>query len=454
MATYDLSGSNKYYTLYKSLRGDILRGKIKKGEKLPSKRALAAELGVSVTTVQLAYEHLLAEGYIRSEERRGYFAEDAGGSAPRAEGREDVFSAPPALKKYAIDFTKSSPPVEMFPFSVWSRLMRGVLSESGEHLLERPSPDGDPALKRAVADYLYRSRGIDVSPRRIVIGAGAEHMYGIIVRLLGREAVIAVENPSYAPIAREYALYGAKCTPVRVLKDGADISEIARSGAAAAHLSPAHQFPTGAVTPATNRARLVDWAAGSGGYIIEDDYDGEFRLSGKPLLSVYGLCPERTIYINTFSKSLAPSMRMCYAVLPPELYEKYMRLYGGAAGLVPLFEQRALAAMLDGGYFERHIRRLRGYYRTAREKILNAVELSGERCDIYDTGGGPHMVVKFPAAGSDGEIKKRAAEKGVKLKCLSDYLIAPADGYEGCAVINYSGVTERQLKLIEGQGGA
>ena len=293
MYNYDLSGKNKYYTLYSLIRDDILRGKIKCGEKLPSKRVFAAELGVSVVTVQLAYDQLLAEGYVRSKERSGFFAERV---ANGLKGRQ-----PSAVKaeekgegdKFAIDLVHGNTPPDMFPFSVWARLMRSVLADCGEHLLERVACDGDEQLKRAVAAYLYRSRGIDVDPRYIVVGAGAEHLYGVIVQLLGRDKLYAVENPGYGKISSTYALNGARFLPVNVSGKGIDISVLEKSGAYACHVSPSHQFPTGAVMPVSVRSALIDWTKRSGGYVIEDDYDSEFRLTGKPLQCMCGLCPER-----------------------------------------------------------------------------------------------------------------------------------------------------------------
>lgn len=442
MLNIDLKDKNKYYNLYAAIRGEILRGKLKTGEKLPSKRALAADLGVSVVTVELAYEQLLAEGYIRSRQRSGYFVEDIimGGIAERT---PPAAAEIPAAKKYRCDLVKGNIPPDMFPFTTWARLMRLVLLDCGEHLLERVPCDGDPELKRAVSEYLYRSRGIDADPRYIVVGAGAEHLYGVIVQLLGRDKVFAVENPGYGKISSTYALNGAKFIPVAVDAQGMDIDGLYKSGADAAHVSPSHQFPTGAVMPAAARLKLISWADCTDGYIIEDDYDSEFRLFGKPLQSMHGLRPDRVIYMNTFSKSLAPSMRLGYMVLPPALYEKYLQIFSSTANFVPLFEQKTLAKMLDGGYFERHISRLKNYYRGIRAKLLAA--LSG-KCEVIDTGSGLHIVAKFPSAASDAEIRKKAEDAGVNIKCLSDYLLSPLKGIEKCAVINYCGLTEELLK--------
>lgn len=448
MYNYNLSGKNKYYTLYSCIRDDILRGKIKAGERLPSKRAFASGLGVSVVTVQLAYDQLLAEGYIRSKERSGFYAEKV------AEGLHDGRSAVTGYavtereEKFKIDLVHGNTPPNMFPFSVWAKLMRAVLADCGEHLLERVPCDGDRQLKNAVAAYLYRSRGIDVDPRYVVVGAGAEHLYGVIVQLLGRDKLYAVENPGYGKISSTYALNGARFLPVGVTDKGVDISVLEKSEAYAVHVSPSHQFPTGAVMPVSARSRLIEWAKSGGGYVIEDEYDSEFRLTGKPLQCMCGLCPEKVIYMNTFSKSLAPSMRMGYMVLPPALYDKFVQIFSSSANFVPLFEQKALAGMLDGGYFERHLNRLKNYYRTVHGALLKKLAALPEKCEVLDTGSGLHVIAKFPGAQSDGQIKSVAAARGIKVKCLSDYLLAPMTGVEGCAVINYSGLTPEALSQI------
>lgn len=441
MLTYDLKGNNKYYSLYSYIRDDILAGRLKSGDKLPSKRALAENLSVSVITVQTAYEQLLAEGYIYSVERSGYFV-----SSVNADfyGRRTIpEEKPKAERKYKIDFVRGN--ANLFPFSVWAKLMRGVLADCGEHLLERVPCDGDMGLKRAIASYLYRTRAIDVNPRYVIIGAGAEYLYGIIVQLLGRDKVFAVENPGYSKISKTYNLYGARCKYIGVNEEGVNCEEAEKSGADVLHLSPSHQFPTGAVTYASSRVRIINWANEGDRYIIEDDYDSEFRLSGKPLQCMFNLCPDRVIYMNTFSKSLAPSMRMGYMVLPPELYKRYLNVFGHSACVVPLFEQKTLASMLDGGHFERHLSRLKNHYRTVRQAVKERAQNLGTVCEVKDTGSGLHLLLRFPKAPSDEYIKKMAEENSINLRCVSDYLLAPSNSFDRCAVISYSGVTIEQL---------
>lgn len=447
MLTYQLDEKNKYYSLYYLIREDVLHGRIKAGERLPGKRTLAKHLSVSVITVQTAYEQLLAEGYIVSEERKGYFVAEVN----VGESVDAVIPQGTALpeRRYTLDLTTGRAPAELFPFSVWAKLMRRTLSEEGEHLLERVPCDGSPRLKAAIAAYLYRFRGYRVNPRYIVVGAGAEYLYGVIVQLLGRDKPYAVENPGYGRVPNTYRLNGAKCTFIDVEEKGVDIGEVERSGACALHISPAHQYPTGAVIPVSNRSRLLNWAQNTGAYIIEDDYDSEFRLFGKPLQTMAAMNGERVVYINTFSKTLAPSMRMGYMVLPPQLYESYLKLYGQSANVVPLFEQLTLAAMLDGGYFERHVNRLKNYYRGIRSELVGIIDKLPVNKQIIETGGGLHITLKLPDFASDGEIKDKAAVYGVNLKCLSDYLFTPSEKYSGVAVINYSSVTQEQLDQVK-----
>lgn len=443
MLTYQLPERNKYYALYVALRGDISRGKLAAGEKLPSKRALAEHLGLSVITVQTAYEQLLAEGYVLSRQRRGYFVAEVNvGKATAAQ-----YSVAPAREKeeYAYDLCSGRAPSRLFPFSVWAKLMRYTLAEEGGHLLERVPCDGDWALKVAIVNYLYRFRGFAVDPRYVVLGAGAEYLYGVIVQLLGREKPYAVENPVYGRVPRTYALNGARCSLIPVGDKGADVEAAENSGACALHISPSHQYPTGAVMPADNRSRLIAWAERTGAYIIEDDYDSEFRLFGKPLQTMAGMNGERVIYLNTFSKTLAPSLRMGYMVLPPVLYARYRALYGESANVVPLFEQKTLARMLDGGYFERHVNRLKNYYRGVRALLLEKLNSLNIEKQIIETGGGLHLTVRLPDFESDNAIKEAAKARGIKIKCVSDYLLTADPRYDRIAVINYSSVDKDTL---------
>ena len=446
MLTYQLDEKNKYYSLYYNIREDILHGNLKAGERLPGKRTLAEHLAVSVITVQTAYEQLLAEGYIISEERRGYFVAEVnvGASAdPVIPVREEQ----PRIK-YDLDLTTGRAPAELFPFSVWASLMRKTLSEEGEHLLERVPCDGSPRLKAAIAAYLFRFRGFKVDPRYIVVGAGAEYLYGVIVQLLGRDKPYAVENPGYGRVPNTYRLNGAECTFIDVEERGVNIEEVERSNACALHISPAHQYPTGAVIPVPNRSRLIAWAQSNNAYIIEDDYDSEFRLWGKPLQTMAAMNGERVIYLNTFSKTLAPSMRMGYMVLPPVLYANYLQLYSQTANVVPLFEQLTLATMLDGGYFERHVNRLKNYYRGIRGELISFIESLPFQKRIIETGGGLHLTLQLPDFASDKDIKTKAEELGINVKCLSDYLFTDTDKYANVAVINYSSVTGEGLNKI------
>ena len=273
---------------------------------------------------------------------------------------------------------------------------------------------------------------------------------------MGRDCVFAVENPGYSKIYSSYILNGARVRCIGVTDTGIDCTVVENSGANVVHFSPSHQFPTGAVTPVSERLRLIKWAQEQDGYIIEDDYDSEFRLVGKPLQCAHNLCPDRVIYMNTFSKSLAPSMRMGYMVLPPKLYERYLSIFGHSACVVPLFEQKTLAKMLDGGYFERHISRLKNRYRAVRTAIYEKVKTLPFPAEIKDTGSGLHLLIRFPTAQSDEDIKKRAKKYGINLRCLSDYLLpsdtatnSPATVPDRCAIINYSGVTENQIENIE-----
>ena len=343
------SPQSAYLQLYHQLRGDIVSGVYPNGKKLPSKRLLAEQTGVGVITVEHAYAILCDEGYLEPRERSGYFVSySAADCFPVAE--PDSVRQLPSARDLADDF----------PFSVLAKTMRRVLSEYGESILVKSPNNGCTELRKAIAAYLARCRGINVAPSQIVIGSGAEYLYGLIVQLLGRERVFALENPSYEKIRRVYLANGVTCDMLRLGGDGIRTSELARTDASVLHVTPFHSFPSGITASAGKRSEYIRWAHSRGGYIVEDDFDSEFTLSSKAEDTLFSLEPKRSVlYLNTFSKTIAPSMRLGYMVLPESLTDAFEQSVGFYSCTVPVFEQYVLAELLSNGDFERHINRVR-----------------------------------------------------------------------------------------------
>ena len=343
------SPQSAYLQLYHQLRGDIVSGVYPNEKKLPSKRLLAEQTGVSVITVEHAYAILCDEGYLEPRERSGYFVSySAADCFPVAE--PDSVRQLPSARDLADDF----------PFSVLAKTMRRVLSEYGESILVKSPNNGCTELRKAIAAYLARCRGINVAPSQIVIGSGAEYLYGLIVQLLGRERVFALENPSYEKIRRVYLANGVTCDMLRLGGDGIRTSELARTDASVLHVTPFHSFPSGITASAGKRSEYIRWAHSRGGYIVEDDFDSEFTLSSKAEDTLFSLEPKRSVlYLNTFSKTIAPSMRLGYMVLPESLTDAFEQSVGFYSCTVPVFEQYVLAELLSNGDFERHINRVR-----------------------------------------------------------------------------------------------
>lgn len=324
MLTYDLDRRGtipRYDYLCRCIRDDILCGRLTAGSRLPSRRSLAEHLKVSAVTVESAYAQLAAEGYIVSREKSGYFVSQLEPALRPPVPRPP--SGPmlrPRGSPWMMDLRGGGGSTELFPFSVWAKLMRQVLSQRGPDLL-RPVPhSGVPELREAIAGTLYRLRGLSVSPEQIVVGSGSEYLYNLIVQLLGRELVYGVEDPGYPKPARIYALNGARCISLPVDGQGISPQTLAASPAQVVHLSPSHQFPTGAVTPAGRRQALLRWAAQGGDrYLIEDDYDSEFRFTGLPIPALQSIDQaDRVIYLNTFSRLWPPPCAsVIWCCLPP-----------------------------------------------------------------------------------------------------------------------------------------
>lgn len=338
----------EYMKIYVRIRQEIIKGIYAFGDKLPSKRVLAEESGTSVITVEHAYGILCEEGYIESRERSGYFViynEDE--CLPVAEE-----SAPHIISTgHSLE--------DDFPFSVFAKTIRRVLSEYGEKLLVKSPNFGLFELREAVSRYLGRSRGIIVKPSNIIIGAGAEYLYSIIVQVLGRDRIYGLENPSYEKIKKVYTANGAECEMLDMGKDGIKSSELARARATALHITPFNSFPSGITASASKRREYLRWAQERGAFIIEDDFDSEFSMSTKTEDTVFSEDKGNVIYINTFSKTIAPSIRMGYMVLPDCLMDAFSENAGFYSCTVSVFEQYIVAEFINNGDFERHINRIR-----------------------------------------------------------------------------------------------
>lgn len=542
MLTYDLSqrgDESLYEYLYLCICADIENGSIPAGRRLPSKRALAKHLGVSLITVESAYSQLVAEGYVRAEARRGYYAcelevrpthrgQGPGLSVPASHPTDSyslVHMAKPAecnslaqasgpagsgclahagwtaepsplaqtgrqsdstrlasaahpiecdqpgqAKRLAgatcpiadvspqapliADFSTGSLPLGRFPFSSWAKTVREVLSrESEQSLLGDTCAQGALALRAQLAEYLHSFRGMQVRPEQIVVAAGSQVLDNLIVQLLGRERGYAVETPGYSRLASIYRANDAKLAYVPLDDGGISMPHLRASGVNVAHIMPSHQFPTGLVTSVARRYELLAWASEQPGrYIVEDDYDCEFRLSGRPIPALMSVdASSCVIYTNTFAKSLGSSFRIAYMVLPPSLVDTYQEKLGFYSSTVSATEQLALARFISTGDYERHVARTRSYYRSLKNELVDALRgcSVSDRIQTEATEAGLHFLMHVDVPGPTEDFLQAALARGVILSPLSAFCApgqALASGYDGTYVMNFAGLAPNQAR--------
>lgn len=473
MLTYSFSNKGElsmYEYLYRCIRSDIEAGAIAPGEKLPSKRSFARHLGVSLITVEGAYSQLIAEGYLRAEPRRGYFACDLNSSGvvsgrkpsllgvgssslgttyptdgdllpeeglaqayaslaaagrPR-EGRIDAGGQSATLASSSggngfndeavfADFTGSSVPLGMFPYAAWAKSLRDALTRESERMLVGETGfAGALRLRKAIADHLRGFRGMEVDPECIVVGAGSQVLYNWLVQLLGRNLHYGVEDPGYLRLSRIYEANNVELSHIPLDENGIDMASVVESSADVLHLMPSHQFPTGIVTSIGRRYELLGWASAKDNrYLVEDDYDCEFRLTGRPIPSLQSIdATGKVIYANTFTKSLGPAFRIGYLVLPPELADRFRRELGFYSCTVSAIDQLALARFIESGDYERHVNRLRTYYRSVRDALVSAFQASSfsERVSIEEQDAGIHFIMGISIDAKMPEVRKSAPQ--------------------------------------------
>ena len=509
MLTYsfaDIGSDSLYEHLYKCIKNDIKKGVLEKNEKLPSKRSLAKNLGISVITVENAYAQLIAEGYIYSIVKKGYYVSDiktdyiwdstAGesemeksisGVADRESDIQDNGSylsknasirngveqinlvkermcdridgefAVSDVKKegrYIADFTKNRMVSDMFPFTIWTKLIRQVLSEQQNALMTNPPSGGAMELRRAIAMHLKEFRGMIVAPEQIIVGAGTEYLYGLIIQLLGMDKKYGVEDPGYDKISKIYRCHGVKQDYIGMDEYGVIPSQISEKKIDILHITPSHHFPTGIVMPISRRYELLGWAnQDEERYIIEDDYDSELRLNGQPIPALQSIdVSEKVIYINTFTKTLSSTVRISYMVLPEKLLEKFYKTLFFYSCTVSNFEQYTLARFIDEGCFEKHINRMRKYYSDKRKKLFLAIKKSklNKYVTVHEEDAGLQFLMEIKTKYSDNEIVRRAAKEGIKMSPLSGFYHLKENRPEHIFVMNYLGVEEENIeKTVE-----
>lgn len=471
MLTYNLTatGSDSLYeSLYKCIKNDILQGKLCAGEKLPSKRSFAKNLGISVITVENAYGQLSDEGYIYSMPKRGFYVSDIDmvanpntGAKTSADANLFDDSASIACSPYFADFSSNQTDSEIFPFTIWTKTVRSVLNDNRIQLMINPPCGGILPLRNAIASYLGDFRGMKVAPHQIIIGAGTEYLYGLLIQLLGKNLIYGVENPGYHKIGKICKSMGVTYRHVDLDESGVSIHELEEKKIDIIHTSPSHHFPTGLVMPVSRRYELLGWAAKEKErYIIEDDYDSELRLSGKPFPTLQSIdISGKVIYTNTFTKTLASTVRISYMVLPEDLATRFYNELSFYSCTVSNFEQYTLAEFMENGSFEKHINRLRNYYQNKRDAILKELKSgsSGKYITIQEEEAGVHFLMHIQSDCAEAEIIEKAKAGGVKLDPLSRYYIKNTEKheqngqenpYENTYVMNYSSINMENIKKI------
>lgn len=448
MLTYifDKSGIPIYEQIYKYIKSDIISGILKPDEKLPSKRSFANNNGISTITIQNAYDQLVSEGYIYTIPKKGYYVANIDGmiSIPKESTLSLDIKMPKVSDKYPIDLSGNKVNSDMFPFSVWTRLLRETISSRSQELMEVPPTGGILELRRAISDHLKSFRGMLIDPNQIIIGAGTEYLYGLLIQLLGNQKIYCIENPGYKKLVQIYGRYNIHCTYAEMDDNGITVDGLRKCGADIAHISPTHHFPTGITMPASRRYEILAWANEENGrYIIEDDYDSEFRTNGRPIPTMQSIdACEKVIYMNTFSKSLTPTIRISYMILPVHLVNRFYEQLSFYSCTVSNFEQYTLAAFINNGYFEKHINRMRLYYIRQRKQIINYIEESNlnDYCGIIENESGLHFLIKLDTELSDAEVIKRLNKKGIQIRALSQYFLTDNIEKEHYFIINYSNI--------------
>jgi GntR family transcriptional regulator/MocR family aminotransferase len=448
-----------YQQLYSRIKEEIEAGRLAAGARLPSKRKMADHLKISLTTVENAYAQLSLEGYVASREKRAYYVRPVEKMTISPVAPEPPRARVPRVpaRRYLFDLSTSRVSLKGFPFSIWTKLMRESLRDESASLLEPVPPQGDLALRREIVNYLRQFRSMRVTAEQVVVGAGTEYLLGLLTELLPG-AVFALENPNYHKPARIFQSRRVKFAAISMDQEGLSLAGLTKTQASVALVTPSHHFPLGTVMSVGRRRQLLQWAAARPGrYLIEDDYDSEYRFALKPVPPLHSLgSGQQVIYLNTFTRTLAPSLRIAYMVLPPGLSELYERKLAFYACPVSEFEQCALRKFIEGGYYERHLNRLRNLYRARRDVLMQRLAPLAGAFSLAGQAAGLHLLLTSRQGWPEEKMIRLAAQNEVRVYGLSSYYLGRAAA--STVIIGYAGLEEAELgqaaaRLVAAWGG-
>lgn len=441
-----------YEQIYQYIKEEIQRERISSGEKLPSTRALSTFLEVSRSTVELAYEQLISEGYIESVACRGYFVSELEGLYRLQPQKRSVSEGPNQKREnYLYDYSPSGVDLNSFPYNVWRKLSRESLIDDRAELFRLGHPQGEWGLRNAISNYLHQARGVNCTPEQIIVGAGNDYLLMLLATVIGPKHKVALENPTYRQAYRLFESLSYDICTVDMDEKGMDVSKLEQSQADIAFVMPSHQFPLGIVMPIKRRMELLHWAEQEGRYIIEDDYDSEFRYKGKPVPALQGYDSQgKVIYIGTFSKSIAPAIRMSYLVLPPKLLAFYQKRSSFLSSTVSRVDQLILQKFIEEGYYERHLNKTRALYKSRHDTLLNALKGLEPTVRISGENAGVHLLLTFTNGMQEEELISRAKNAGIKVYGLSEYDVTPRPDAPATILLGYANMQEESIaKTVE-----
>ena len=470
-----------YEQIYEHIKNEIREGKLLAGERLPSTRFLAEYLQVARSTVDYAYSQLLAEGYIESRPYRGYFvcsieelmglenlerkhpvvaaekghqedtdetdAVKAASTTASSTANMDEESAVADVPPYDLDFSPYDIDMSGFPFSVWKKLTKNILTYESSDLFSRGEAQGDYELRVTISRYLHSSRGVNCRPEQIIVGAGNDYLLMLLEKILGRHVRIAMENPTYLRSYRIFQSFAYDIVTVDMDEYGMRVEPLVREGVRAAYVMPSHQFPTGLVMPIRRRLELLMWAAGaSDRYLIEDDYDSEFRFRGKPIPALQASDElGKVIYLGSFSKAIAPAIRVSFMVLPDSLLQVYRRDCAFYSCTVSRIDQSILNEFIRDGYFERHLNKMRKIYRVKHDLLLEELQPFHKKFTVSGENAGLHLLLTAKGSASEDELVRRAARQGIKVHGMSSGMTVN-DPETAAVLLGFGGLSLEQIK--------